>query len=285
MGKTTTAVNLAANLAQAGERVLLIDMDAQANASHGLGVRVKPGEPGILEVLLGETDIASIVRPAPVPGLEVAPSSPDMAGASVMLPSLGRREYRLRDALFGPDKPSERYSYIFIDCPPSLGLLTVNALVAAEKVHHPGAGRVLRAGGSHAAHGHHCGRPGAAEPLIEYRRTGVDHGRYSHHTGPASGGRSPLALSRSSVSRPWCPATSGLPKHLVMGFPCRYSIRTVPGRMPISILLWRLSNMARKTGLGRGLAALLGEGVDGEATMALDAPPRVTRRRRARRRL
>jgi chromosome partitioning protein len=114
--------------------VLLVDMDAQANASHGLGIRARQGEPGILEVLLGECDIASIVRPSPVPGLDVAPSSPDMAGASVMLPTLERREYRLREALVGPAKPSTCYSYIFIDCPPSLGLVTVNALVAAEKV-------------------------------------------------------------------------------------------------------------------------------------------------------
>ncbi len=86
VGKTTTAVNLAASLAQSGERVLLVDMDAQANASHGLAVRVPRGEPTILEVLLGEETLGSVIRESSVPGLDVAPSSPDMAGASVLLP-------------------------------------------------------------------------------------------------------------------------------------------------------------------------------------------------------
>jgi chromosome partitioning protein len=84
VGKTTTAINLAASLAQAGESVLLVDMDSQANASHGLGVRVPRGEPSILEVLLGERPLVDIVRGSSVPGLDVAPSSSDMAGASVL---------------------------------------------------------------------------------------------------------------------------------------------------------------------------------------------------------
>ncbi len=134
MGKTTTAINLAACLAQSGERVLLVDMDSQANASHGLGVRVATGEPAILEVLLGERDMASIIRPSPVARLDVAPSSGDMAGASVLLPTLERREFRLREALAGLGLREAGYSFIFIDCPPSLGLSTVNALVAANQV-------------------------------------------------------------------------------------------------------------------------------------------------------
>ena len=134
VGKTTTAINLAANLAQSGEKVLLVDMDAQSNASHGLGVRVAKGEPAILDVLLGEQTLASVIRSTSVPRLDVAPSSADMAGASVLMPSLEGREFRLRRALVGPGLPSWEYSYVFIDCPPSLGLLTVNALVAAEQV-------------------------------------------------------------------------------------------------------------------------------------------------------
>lgn len=134
MGKTTTAINLAASLAQAGERVLLVDMDSQANASHGLGVRIPHGEPSILEVLLGERILGEIIRSSCVPGLDIAPSSPDMAGAGVLLPGLSRREFRLRDALGTVLVPEQAYRHIFIDCPPSLGLLTVNALVAADQV-------------------------------------------------------------------------------------------------------------------------------------------------------
>jgi len=134
VGKTTTAINLAASIAQAGERVLLVDMDAQANASHGLGVRVQPGQPSVFEVLLGEATLASVGRTCPVPNLHLIPASPDMAGASVMLPFLDRREFRLKDALEREKDFAAQFGFVFIDCPPSLGLLTVNSLVAADRV-------------------------------------------------------------------------------------------------------------------------------------------------------
>jgi len=114
--------------------VLLIDMDSQANASHGLGVRLDAGEPSMLEVLLGEVTLSSIIKPTAVPGLDLAPSSADMAGAGVLLPNLERREYRLRDALRDLEAHEPSYRFIFVDSPPSLGLSTVNALVAADQV-------------------------------------------------------------------------------------------------------------------------------------------------------
>ncbi len=134
VGKTTTAINLAATFAQAGERVLLVDADPQANASTGLGVRPGGAEASVFEVLLAEVDLRDVVRPTAVPGLSIAPASRDMAGVSLMLASAEDREWRLRQALEPVLSGDEAYSFVFIDSPPSLGLLTVNALVAADEV-------------------------------------------------------------------------------------------------------------------------------------------------------
>jgi len=132
VGKTTTTVNLGAALAELGQRVLLIDLDPQANASTGLGINPRAIEKNMYDVLLGDTPLEDTLEPAAdVEGLFVAPSSLDLAGAEIELVPGFNRERRLIDAL-APIK--DDYDFVFIDCPPSLGLLTINALVAASEV-------------------------------------------------------------------------------------------------------------------------------------------------------
>jgi len=132
VGKTTTAVNLAAALALYGMRVLCIDLDPQGNASTALGIDPPDRTPGMYEVIIGEATLDSVLAPCPrVPGLMVAPASVDLAGAEVELVTEEGREFRLRQAL----QASEReFDYILIDCPPALGLLTINGLTAAREV-------------------------------------------------------------------------------------------------------------------------------------------------------
>ena len=132
VGKTTTAVNLAASLAAAEMKTLLVDIDPQANASSGLGVRVGEKTPSIYEVLLEESDVPSAIhRGVLLDGLSLLPSHIRLVGAQVELVEDPRREYKLRDALEGS---REEFDYILLDCPPSLGLLTLNALSASDSV-------------------------------------------------------------------------------------------------------------------------------------------------------
>jgi chromosome partitioning protein len=130
VGKTTTAVNLAACIAEAGHETLLVDLDPQCNATVALGAP-KDREPSVYELLAGDAGLDEVTVPTRVAGLSLVPSTPDLAGANVELPRLPGSEGRLRDAL-APAR--ERYLFTLLDCPPSLGPLTVNALVAADKV-------------------------------------------------------------------------------------------------------------------------------------------------------
>jgi chromosome partitioning protein len=130
VGKTTTAVNVAACVAEAGYETLLVDVDPQGNATTGLGVE-RDGLPGVYDVLSGGVAAAEAVRPAGIAHLSLLASTPDLAGATMELPRLPGSETRLREAL-APLRAA--YAFILLDCPPSLGPLTINALVAADRV-------------------------------------------------------------------------------------------------------------------------------------------------------
>lgn len=130
VGKTTTGINLAASLARAKRKILLVDLDSQANASAGMGFAASRNMRGIYDVLIGTVQISEVVTKTEF-GVDAIFSSRDLAGAQVELLNLDNREYMLRQAL---DTLREDYSYILIDCPPSLNILTVNALVAADGV-------------------------------------------------------------------------------------------------------------------------------------------------------
>jgi chromosome partitioning protein len=130
VGKTTTAVNVAACIAEAGYPTLLVDIDPQANATVGLGLP-KDAEPNVYDVLSGDAEAHDALLGTAIENLAVLPSSPDLAGANVELPRQAGSERRLRDALA---TVRERFAFTILDCPPSLGPLTVNALVAADRV-------------------------------------------------------------------------------------------------------------------------------------------------------
>ncbi len=137
VGKTTTAINLGTALAAVGERVLIIDLDPQGNASTGLGLVRRPHQTSTYHVLIGEATLAGITLDSGIPRLACAPATVDLLGAEIELANLERKTHRLTEAIALQMKSmpaADRYTYILIDCPPSLNLLTINALTAADAI-------------------------------------------------------------------------------------------------------------------------------------------------------
>jgi chromosome partitioning protein len=135
VGKTTTAINLGTALAAVGEPTLVVDIDPQGNASTGLGVPRAERKLTTYDVVVGAAKIADAVMPTKIPGLSLVPSTVDLSGAELELIDIPRRNFRLKDSLaeFAQENPG-RFSYVLVDCPPSLTLLTVNAMAAAHAV-------------------------------------------------------------------------------------------------------------------------------------------------------
>src|ERR1700682_2814171 len=136
VGKTTTAINLGTALAAIGERVLIIDFDPQGNASTGLGIERKSGRRSPYDVMIGSTPLRDAILETAVPRLHIAPSTMDLSGLELEIAKERDRSYRLRNAILSLPDPSapEGFDYVLVDCPPSLNLLTINAMAAADSI-------------------------------------------------------------------------------------------------------------------------------------------------------
>lgn len=131
VGKTTTAINLGASLSEHGKRVLIIDMDPQANATSGVGLEVDKVEHNLYDLIIGDSNIKDVIYPTSIENFHIIPAGPDLSGATAALLKREGREYLLKNLL---EPVKDHYDYILIDCPPSLGILTINALATSDRV-------------------------------------------------------------------------------------------------------------------------------------------------------
>jgi chromosome partitioning protein len=135
VGKTTTAINLGTALAAIGEEVLIVDLDPQGNASTGLGIERRDRARSTYDVMAGDAGLGAVILPTAVPGLDVAPSTMDLLGIELEIAAARDRAFRLREAIAGLGRSgAAAYGYVLVDCPPSLNLLTINALAAANAI-------------------------------------------------------------------------------------------------------------------------------------------------------
>ena len=175
VGKTTTAINLAASLAELGKKVLVVDMDPQGNTTSGLGIDKEQAENTVYELMLEECSVEDAIMESEYENLSVLPSNINLAAAEIELVGAEEKEYILKKAI---DEVKKNYDFVLIDCPPSLSMLTINAMCAADTVR-----------GTVSADPHNQSCPGSTEPGSGNRRRGIYHVRCKNQSVSSGGGK------------------------------------------------------------------------------------------------